>query len=146
MLLQLSHFFSSLYSPPPCVPLPPAFPHFSSCPWILHTSSLASPFPILFLPFPCLFSTYHLCFLFPVPFPPFSHLPLPIDNSPCDLIFLNDLLIDVISYVTSVPQLWRCVCMDGHGYTFIIYQPPHVKTDWCSYTTLKHTGTMKIHS
>ena len=70
MLLQLSHF-------PPFIPfcpahlLPPAFPHFSSCPWVIHTSSLAFTFPILFLTSPCLFSTYHLCYLFSVPFPLF---------------------------------------------------------------------------
>ena len=77
MLLQLSHFFSLLYSPPPCMPLTPAFPPCSSCPWVIHISSLASPFPILFLTSPCLFCTYHLCYLFSVPFPPFSPLPLP---------------------------------------------------------------------
>ena len=71
MLLQLSHF------PPfvPCFPahpLPPIFLPFSSCPWVIHISSLASTFPILFLPSPCLFSTYHLCYLFSVPFPPLS--------------------------------------------------------------------------
>ena len=74
MLLQLSHF------PPftPCHPdhpLPPTFPPYSSCPWVIHISSLASMFPILFLPSPCLFSTYHLCYLFSVPFSP---LPLPL--------------------------------------------------------------------
>ena len=66
MLLQLSHFPS--YSPLPS--LPPAFPPFSSCPWVIHISSLVSTFPILFLPSSCLFSTYNLCYLFSVPFPP----------------------------------------------------------------------------
>ena len=65
-------------------PLPPSFPHLSSCPWVVYISSLASPFPILFLTFPCLFCTYHLCFLFPVPSPPH---PLPAENPPCDLHF-----------------------------------------------------------
>ena len=70
-------FFSPLYSslpvtaPPPSVPPNPAL---SLCPWVIHINSLASPFPILFVTSPCLFCTYHLCFLFPVPFPPsFSH-------------------------------------------------------------------------
>ena len=68
MLLQLSHF-------PPFIPfcpahhLPPTFPPFSSCPWVIHISSLASTFPILLLPSPCLSSTYHLCYLFSVSFP-----------------------------------------------------------------------------
>ena len=62
-----------LYFPLPCIPpsthIPPQTP-FSPCPWVIHVSSLASPFPILFLTSPCLFDAYQLCFLFPVPFPP----------------------------------------------------------------------------
>ena len=44
----------------------------------LYVISLASPFPILFLTFPCLFCTYHLCFLFSVPFFPNLPHPLPL--------------------------------------------------------------------
>ena len=56
MLLQLSHFrpFTQLH---PVHPLPPIFPPYSSCPWVILISSLASTFPTLFLPSPCLFST-----------------------------------------------------------------------------------------
>ena len=72
----------------PAHSLPPAFPPFSSCPWVIHISSLASTFPALFLPSPCLFSSYHLCYLFSVPFPPLSPSQSPIDNPPCDLHFL----------------------------------------------------------
>ena len=54
----------------PVHPLPPTLPPYSSCPWVILISSLASTFPTLFLPSPCLFSTYHLCYLFSVPFPP----------------------------------------------------------------------------
>ena len=72
MLLQLSYlifsplssstlYLSSQHHPPPL----------SSCPWVVHISSLASPFPTLFLTSSCLFCFYHLCFLFPVPFSPF---------------------------------------------------------------------------
>ena len=57
-----------------------SFPHLSSCPWGMHISSLASTFPILFLTSPCLFCTYHLYFLFPVHFSPFSSLLLPTDT------------------------------------------------------------------
>ena len=78
MLLQLSHFFFSLYSPPPCNPLPPAFPSLNSCPWVIHISSLVSTFPILFLTSPCLFCTQHLCYLFPIPFLSFSPSPSPL--------------------------------------------------------------------
>ena len=61
MLLQLSHFrpFIQLH---PAQPLPPTFPPYSSCPWVILISSLASTFPTLFLPSPFLFSTYHLCY------------------------------------------------------------------------------------
>ena len=53
----------------PAHPLPPTFSPLSSCPWIICISSWASTFPVLFLTSPCLFSTYHLYFLFPVHFP-----------------------------------------------------------------------------
>ena len=86
MLLQLSHF---LHFIPLCPahPLPPASPSFSSCLWVVHISSLASTFPILFLTSPCLFSTYHLFYLFPVTFPPVSPSHSPADKPPCDLHF-----------------------------------------------------------
>ena len=56
-------------------PLPPAFPHLSSRPRVTHITFLASTFPILFFTSPCLFSTYNLCYLFPVPFPLFPFSP-----------------------------------------------------------------------
>ena len=54
MLLQLSHF-------PPFIPfhaahtLSPAVLPFSSCPWVIYISSLAFPFPIIFLTSPVYF-------------------------------------------------------------------------------------------
>ena len=95
MLLQLSHFrpFTQLH---PAHPLPPTFPPYSSCPWVIHISSLASTFPILFLPSPCLFSTYYLCYLFSVPFPPLSPSQSPIDNPPCDLHFCGSVSVLVV--------------------------------------------------
>ena len=66
--------------PPPLhsiLPPPPKFPPYSSCPWVILINSLASTFPTLFLPSPCLFSTCHLCYLFSVPFPP-SPPPTPL--------------------------------------------------------------------
>ena len=57
----------------PISPFPPASP-VSSCPWVIHISSLASPFPILFLTSSCLFCNYQLYFLFPVRFPFFPFL------------------------------------------------------------------------
>ena len=68
-------FFTPLYSPTPCTPPPTSNTTLSSCSRVICISSLASPFPILFLTSLCLFCTYHLCFLFPVPFLPFSPIP-----------------------------------------------------------------------
>ena len=97
MLLHLSHFFP--LSPLPGTSIPSSHPLLlSSCPWEIHVSSLASPFPILFLTFPCLFCTYQLCFLFPVPFSPFSSFLLLTDNPPYDLHFYD-----------SVPDLVVCL-------------------------------------
>ena len=91
MLLQLSHFplFTPLH---PAPPLPPTLPPYSSCPWVIHISSLASAFPILFLPSPCLFSTYHLCYLFSVP-SPLSLPPIPL------LITLHVISISVVLFL-----------------------------------------------
>ena len=76
MLLQLSQYFP-LCPPPLSIPCPSSNLSLSSFPWVLHVSSLASSFPTLFLtPVYCLFCAYQLCFLFPVPFPPFSPSPL----------------------------------------------------------------------
>ena len=74
-------------------------PPLSSCPCVVQISSVASPFPILFLPCPCLFCTYHLCFLFPVPFPPFSLFLIPAGNSPCDLHFYESVPVLVVCLV-----------------------------------------------
>ena len=97
MLLQLSHFFLPSIPLHPVPPLLPAFCHLSSCPWVVHISSLASPFPTLFLTSPCLFCTYHLCFLFTVPSP--LILPLPADDPPCDLHFCDSLPVLVVGLV-----------------------------------------------
>ena len=96
MLLQLSHF--PLHS----ILLSPSLPHsppYSSCPWVIHANSLVSTFPILFLPSPCLFSTYHLCYLFSVPFPILSPSHSPVDNPPCDLHFCGSVSVLVVCLV-----------------------------------------------
>ena len=99
MLLQLSHFFSPLYSSPPCTPLPPLLLHLSSCPWVMHISSLASPFTMLFLTSPCLYCTYQLYFSFPVPFPLFSPLSHPTDNTPYDVHFCKSVPVLAVCFV-----------------------------------------------
>ena len=77
----------------------------SSCPWVVHTSSLASPFPILFLTSPCLSSTYNLCYLFSVPFPLSVPSPFSSDNHLCDLHFHD-----------SVPVLFVCLVCFCFGF------------------------------
>ena len=108
MLLQLSHFhpFTQLH---PVHPFPPTFPPYSSCPWVIHISSLASIFPTLFLPSTCLFSNYHLCYLFPVPFPPLSPSHSPVDNPPCDLHFCGSVPVRVVCLVCFC-FCFRCGC------------------------------------
>ena len=129
MLVQLSHFLSLLYPPLPCTPTSTSIPYLSWCPWVIHVSSLASPFPVLFLTSPCLFCTYHLCFLFPVPFPPFSSLTLslPADNLPCDLHFCESVpvlvicLAFVLFFRFNCWWLWVCCHFTVHIFDHLLY-------------------------
>ena len=90
-------------------PNPPTVPALSSCPGVIHISSLASVYRILFLPSPCLFSTYHLCYLFSVPFPSLpSHSP--VDNLPCDLHFCGSVPVLVVCLVC-----FFCFCFFRFG-------------------------------
>ncbi|KAF6131065.1 hypothetical protein HJG60_007966 [Phyllostomus discolor] len=74
-------------------PAPPSLQHsplLSSCPWAIHTSSLASPFPILFLisPYPYFVSTNYAYSLYiPCTFSSILPLPFPAFNPPCDAHF-----------------------------------------------------------
>ena len=104
MLLQLSHF-------PPFIPLLPAyllphsFPPFSSCPWVIHISSLATPFPILFLISPCLFFTYRFVLLNSCTFPSMLYLPHPSCNPQNDLHVYDSLpvlVVCLVCYLDSV--------------------------------------------
>ena len=96
MLLRLFHFppFIPLHPahpsyphPPTCIP--PATPALSSCPWVIHVSSLASTFPTLFLtaPLSILYLPFMLLILYT--FPPISPHPLPADNPRYDLHFCD---------------------------------------------------------
>ena len=72
---------SSLCPPPPTSPLPTSTSHhLSSCQWVVYISSLASPFPILFIISLCLFCTYEIMLLNPYASPPLSPFPLPADT------------------------------------------------------------------
>ena len=114
MLLILCTFLPSLPLPFPHLtplhaahPLPPKFPPYGSCPWVILISSLTSTFPTLFLPSPCLFSTCHLCYLFSVPFPPLSPSHSPIDNPPCGLHFYGSVPVLVVCLICF------CFCFLG---------------------------------
>ena len=89
--------FPPLHSTPSCPPPPSHIPPCSSCPWVILISSLASTFPTLFSP--CLFSTYHLCYLFSAPFPLLSPSQSPIGNPPCDLHFCGSVSVPVVCLV-----------------------------------------------
>ena len=125
-IIVVSHF-SPFYSPLPCTSLPSPFPHLSSCTWVIHMSSLASPFPMLFLTSPCLFYAYHLCFLFPVLFPPFSPLPLPTDNPPCDLHFCDSVLVVCLVFLVlrvfldSVVHYCGCCHFTVHIFDHLLF-------------------------
>ena len=79
-------FFSPLYSPLPCTPLPPSFPQLSSCLRVIYIykffgfsiypTILNLPLSILYLP---------LMLLTPCTFSPILPLPLPTDKPPCDI-------------------------------------------------------------
>ena len=98
---------SSLHSPLPYISLLPA--PFSSCPWVVHMRSLASTFPVLSLPSPCLFSTYHLCYLFSAPFPSLSPSQSPIDNPPSDLHFCGSVSV-LVGCLVFFSVGFRCGC------------------------------------
>ena len=64
---------------PPSTQHPPSLrqsPHRCSCPWVMHVSSLAAPFPVPYFAFPWLFCNCLLYLLIPSPVHLFSHIPL----------------------------------------------------------------------
>ena len=90
MLLQLSH--PPPHSTPSCTPFPSHIPPYSSCPWVILISSLASTFPILSYPPPVYFTPiiYAIYSLYLFPLSP--HL-LPL------LITLHVISISVILFL-----------------------------------------------
>ena len=101
----LWQFDTTFASPQPSHTLPQALPHLSSGSWVIHISSLASTFPILFLLSPAYFVltiyiTYSL-YLSSI-FPP----PPPADNPPCDLHFCGSVPVLVVCLV----HFGFCVC------------------------------------
>ena len=82
-------------------------PHHCSCPWVMHISSLATPFPVLFFFSPpvlflislCLLCTYQFVLLNPCTFSPILPLHLPTDNPPCDLHYCDSVLVVCLVFV-----------------------------------------------
>ena len=117
--------FSPLYYFLSCIPLPssiepPLVDVYGSC--IVITckaviTSLASPFPVLFLTSRCLFCAYQLCFLFPVPFSSILPLPLPTNNPPCDLHFCDSVLVLVVCFLFYLCLLSSVV----DGSVFVVF-------------------------
>ena len=109
MLLQLSHFplFAPLH---PAHPLQPTSPPFSSCPWVVHISSLASTFPILFSTSHCLFSTTYATYSLYLSSLSPSHSP--VDNPPCDLHFCGFVPVLVVCLVCFC-FCFRCGCSES---------------------------------
>ena len=106
MLLQLSHFFSP-FSPLPSTPIPSSISPFSSCTWVVLISSLASPFPILFLTYPppiyfvpTIYVSYSLYL-----FLPFAHSSL--------LITLHVISISVILFLFQLFAQFIFVFLDS---------------------------------
>ena len=99
--------FPPLHSTPSFTPIPSHIPPYSSCPWVIHISSLASTFPILFLPspyfLPTIYATYslYLSLLSPSYFP--------VDNPPCDLHFCGSVPVLVVCLVCFC-FCFRCGC------------------------------------
>ena len=99
--------FPPLYSPPPCttppthIPLPPAF---SSCPGVIHISSLAAPFPIPYFTSPWLFCKYLFLLLNPFTSPPISATPsshLATIKNPLHIHDSVSVLVCLVSFLDS---------------------------------------------
>ena len=94
-----------IFPPPTSTPIPSSNLPLSSCPWVMHESSLATPFPILFLTSLCLFCTYQFVLLNPCTISLILPLPPPTDNPPNDLHIYDSvsvLLVALVGFLDSV--------------------------------------------
>ena len=92
---------------PPLSSLHPATlqhsPLLSSCPWVVHISSLSPPFPIPFFISPHLFYAYQLCFLFPIPPPLFLPPSSPLKT--LHVMFISLILFPVSYTHLTLPTI-----------------------------------------
>ena len=97
MLLQFSQF-SPFIPPPPCPPNLQHQPRLSSCPWVVHRSSLIPLFPVPFFISSVYFMpTSYASFLYlSPPIPPFL---LPTEIPPCDVHFSDSVPVLVVCLV-----------------------------------------------
>ena len=116
MLLQLSWFFP-LCPPPPSIPYSLSqCPHHCSCPWVMHISSLAPPFPTLYFISPWLFSNYLFVLLTALTSSPISLHPLPSgnhQNTLCICDSVSVLLVCLVCFLNSV--------VDRYVFTAILF-------------------------
>ena len=115
MLLQFSQFLP-LFSPStlPHSTLQHSHPRLSSCPWVVHISSLSSLFPIPFLSLLIysLLTNYASSSLYlSHPIPPFS---LPTENPPYIVHFSDSVPVLVVSlvflFVVFLSYFFRVIC------------------------------------
>ena len=105
VLLQFSQFFTF------CLPhpAPPAShkqsPHLCSCPWVMHISSLATPFLILYFTSPWLFCNYLFILLNPLtssPIPLHSLLIWQPSNCSPYRDFVSVVLVCLVCFLDSI--------------------------------------------
>ena len=103
ILLQLSRFVPLFLSPPSTPHSLRQYPHHCSCTWVMHVSSLATPFPALYFTAYWLFCNYLFVLLNPLTFSPIPPNPLPSDNHQ-NVLHIHD----------SVSLLFVCLvcCLD----------------------------------
>ena len=105
-LLQLFWFFLCA---PPSLSIPHSLGncsrHHCWCPWVIHTNSLATPFPMLYLTSPWLFYNYLFVVFNPLTSHPSPHTPLLSSNHP-NVLHIHDsisvLLLCLVCFLDSI--------------------------------------------
>ena len=92
------------------LPFPPAVLPLSSCTWVMHVSSLASPFPILLLTSPIYFVPTNLYFSIP------AHFPLPPQLITLQMIHIYDSIpVLLVAYFVFLDSI-----IDSYGFIAIL--------------------------
>ena len=113
--VQLSQFFPLCPSPPGIPHSLRQFPHHCSCAWVMHVSSLATPFPILYFTSPWLFCNYLFVLLNPLTFLPIPpHHPSPGNHQNPVLLNAGIMPLKTISSVSEN--------INGLSFTTVLYR------------------------